>query len=150
MVDQMAIIEEYLHRASRSNVISLKTIEIFLLIILPTIHQTILPMVVDRECTMQTEFEVATQGVEDLGSRHPLVEAEVREALIKIIVISVEGPRGLVIIKGDGNRVLKITMVTNGIFVKVQGKKSAKCRHPNHQSQKHHNPQFKTPLSPQR
>ena len=146
MVDQMAIIEEYLHRASRSNVISLKTIEIFLLIILPTIHQTILPMVVDRECTMQTEFEVATQGVEDLGNRHPLVEGEVREVLIKIIVISVEGPRGLVIIKGGGNRVLKITRVTNGIFAKVQGKK----RHPNRQSQKHHNPQFKTHLFPQR
>ena len=150
MVDQMGIIEEYRHRVSRNNIISQKPIEIFLLIILPTIHQTILPMVVDRECTTQTECEVATQGVEDLGSKHLLVEDEARETLIKIIVISVEAPRGLVRIKGDGNRVLTITMPTNGIQAKVKGKMSAKCRHPNHQSQKHHNPQFKTPLSPQR
>ena len=111
----MVITEEYHHRVSRNNVISKKPIEIFLLIILPTIHQTILPMVVGRECTMRTECEVATQEVEGLGSRHLLVEDEARETLIKIIVISVEAPRVLVRIKGDGNRVLTITMATNGI-----------------------------------
>ena len=146
----MAIIEEYRHRVSKNSAISQKPIEIFLLIILPTIHQTILPMVVVRECTMWTECEVATLGVEGLGSRHPLVEGEARETLIKIIVIIVEAHRGLVRIKGDGNRVLTIAMVINGIEVKVQGKMIAKCRHPNHQSQTHHNPQSMTPPSLQR
>ena len=115
MGDLIAITEECHHKGSRNNVLSLKTIEIFLLIILPTIHQTILPMVVVRECIMWTECEVATLGVEGLGSRHPLVEGEARETLIKIIVIIVEAHRGLVRIKGDGNRVLTITMATNGI-----------------------------------
>ena len=89
------IIEEYRHLVSRNNAMSQKTIEIFPLIILPTIHQTILLMVVDRACTMWTECEEATRGVEGLGNRHLLDEVEARETLIKIIVINAEAPRGL-------------------------------------------------------
>ena len=150
MVDQMGIIEEYRHRVSRNNIISQKPIEIFLLIILPTIHQTILPMVVDRECTTQTECEVATRGVEDLGSKHPLVGDEAQETLIRIIMNIVEALRGLTSIKGDGNRVVTITPAINGIEARVPWKMVAKCRLPVHQSQRRRNPPSTTPRSPRR
>ena len=129
---------------------SQKTIEIFLLIIVPTIQQTILLTVVDRECTTQIEGEAATLEVEDLGNKHLLVGDAAQETLIRIIMNIVEALRGLTSIKGDGNRVVTITRVINGIEARVPWKMVAKCRLPVHQSQRRRNPPSTTPLSPQR
>ena len=144
----MGIITEYRHMVSRNS--SQKTIEIFLLIIVPTIQQTILLTVVDRECTTQIEGEAATLEVEDLGNKHLLVGDEAQETLIRIIMNIVEALRGLTSIKGDGNRVVTITRVINGIEARVPWKMVAKCRLPDHQSQRRRNPPSTTPLSPQR
>ena len=144
----MGIITEYRHMVSRNS--SQKTIEIFLLIIVPTIQQTILLTVVDRECTTQIEGGAATLEVEDLGNKHLLVGDEAQETLIRIIMNIVEALRGLTSIKGDGNRVVTITRVINGIEARVPWKMVAKCRLPDHQSQRRRNPPSTTPLSPQR
>ena len=144
----MGIITEYRHMVSRNN--SQKTIEIFLLIIVPTIQQTILLTVVDRECTTQIEGGVATLEVEDLGNKHLLVGDEAQETLIRIIMNIVEALRGLTSIKGDGNRVVTITPVINGIEARVPWKMVAKCRLPDHQSQRRRNPPSTTPRSPRR
>ena len=144
----MGIITEYRHMVSRNN--SQKTIEIFLLIIVPTIQQTILLTVVDREYTTQIEGGVATLEVEDLGNKHLLVGDEAQETLIRIIMNIVEALRGLTSIKGDGNRVVTITPVINGIEARVPWKMVAKCRLPDHQSQRRRNPPSTTPRSPRR
>ena len=144
----MGIITEYRHMVSRNN--SQKTIEIFLLIIVPTIQQTILLTVVDRECTTQIEGGAATLEVEDLGNKHLLVGDAAQETLIRIIMNIVEALRGLTSIKGDGNRVVTITRVINGIEARVPWKMVAKCRLPAHQSQRRRNPPSTTPLSPRR
>ena len=145
----MGIITEYRHMVSRNS--SQKTIEIFLLIIVPTIQQTILLTVVDRECTTQIEGEAATLEVEDLGNKHLLVGDEAQETLIRIIMNIVEALRGLTSIKGDGNnRVVTITRVINGIEARVPWKMVAKCRLPDHQSQRRRNPPSTTPRSPRR
>ena len=144
----MGIITEYRHMVSRNS--SQKTIEIFLLIIVPTIQQTILLTVVDRECTTQIEGEAATLEVEDLGNKHLLVGDAAQETLIRIIMNIVEALRGLTSIKGDGNRVVTITRVINGIEARVPWKMVAKCRLPDHQSQRRRNPPSTTPLSPRR
>ena len=144
----MGIITEYRHMVSRNS--SQKTIEIFLLIIVPTIQQTILLTVVDRECTTQIEGGAATLEVEDLGNKHLLVGDEAQETLIRIIMNIVEALRGLTSIKGDGNRMVTITRVINGIEARVPWKMVAKCRLPDHQSQRRRNPPSTTPLSPQR
>ena len=133
---------------SRNN--SQKTIEIFLLIIVPTIQQTILLTVVDRECTTQIEGEAATLEVEDLGNKHLLVGDEAQETLIRIIMNIAEALRGLTSIKGDGNRVVTITPAINGIEARVPWKMVAKCRLPDHQSQRRRNPPSTTPRSPRR
>ena len=57
MGDLIAITEECHHKGSRNNVLSLKTIEIFLLIFLLTIHPRIHHMVVDKECITEIEDE---------------------------------------------------------------------------------------------
>ena len=144
----MGIITEYRHMVSRNS--SQKTIEIFLLIIVPTIQQTILLTVVDRECTTQIEGGAATLEVEDLGNKHLLVGDEAQETLIRIIMNIVEALRGLTSIKGDGNRVVTITRVINGIEARVPWKMVAKCRLLDHQSQRRRNPPSTTPLSPRR
>ena len=144
----MGIITEYRHMVSRNN--SQKTIEIFLLIIVPTIQQTILLTVVDRECTTQIEGEAATLEVGDLGNKHLLVGGEAQETLIRIIMNIVEALRGLTSIKGDGNRVVTITRAINGIEARVPWKMVAKCRLPDHQSQRRRNPPSTTPRSPRR
>ena len=144
----MGIITEYRHMVSRNS--SQKTIEIFLLIIVPTIQQTILLTVVDRECTTQIEGEAATLEVEDLGNKHLLVGGEAQETLIRIIMNIVEALRGLTSIKGDGNRVVTITRVINGIEARVPWRMVAKCQLPDHQSQRRRNPPSTTPLSPRR
>ena len=144
----MGIITEYRHMVSRNN--SQKTIEIFLLIIVPTIQQTILLTVVDRECTTQIEGGAATLEVEDLGNKHLLVGDAAQETLIRIIMNIVEALRGLTSIKGDGNRVVTITRVINGIEARVPWKMVAKCRLPDHPSQRRRNPPSTTPLSPRR
>ena len=144
----MGIITEYRHMVSRNS--SQKTIEIFLLIIVPTIQQTILLTVVDRECTTQIEGEAATLEVEDLGNKHLLVGGAAQETLIRIIMNIVEALRGLTSIKGDGNRVVTITPVINGIEARVPWKMVAKCRLPDHQSQRRRNPPSTTPRSPRR
>ena len=144
----MGIITEYRHMVSRNS--SQKTIEIFLLIIVPTIQQTILLTVVDRECTTQIEGGAATLEVEDLGNKHLLVGDEAQETLIRIIMNIVEALRGLTSIKGDGNRVVTITRVINGIEARVPWKMVAKCRLPDHQSQRRRNPPSTTHLSPRR
>ena len=133
---------------SRNN--SQKTIEIFLLIIVPTIQQTILLTVVDRECTTQIEGGAATLEVEDLGNKHLLVGGVAKETLIRIIMNIVEALRGLTSIKGDGNRVVTITRVINGIEARVPWKMVAKCRLPVHQIQRRRNPPSTTPRSPRR
>ena len=144
----MGIITEYRHMVSRNS--SQKTIEIFLLIIVPTIQQTILLTVVDRECTTQIEDGAATLEVEDLGNKHLLVGDAAQETLIRIIMNIAEALRGLTSIKGDGNRVVTITWVINGIEARVPWKMVAKCRLPDHQSQRRRNPPSTTPLSPRR
>ena len=144
----MGFITEYRHLVSRNN--SQKTIEIFLLIIVPTIQQTILLTVVDRECTTQIEGGAATLEVEDLGNKHLLVGGAAQETLIRIIMNIVEALRGLTSIKGDGNRVVTITRVINGIEARVRWKMVAKCRLPDHQSQRRRNPPSTTPRSPRR
>ena len=146
----MGIITEYRHMVSRNS--SQKTIEIFLLIIVPTIQQTILLTVVDRECTTQIEGGAATLEVEDLGNKHLLVGGEAQETLIRIIMNIVEALRGLTSIKGDGNNrvVVTITRVINGIEARVPWRMVAKCRLPVHQSQRRRNPPSTTPLSPRR
>ena len=144
----MGIITEYRHMVSRNS--SQKTIEIFLLIIVPTIQQTILLTVVDRECTTQIEGEAATLEVEDLGNKHLLVGGAAQETLIRIIMNIVEALRGLTSIKGDGNRVVTITPAINGIEARVPWKMVAKCRLPDHQSQRRRNPPSTTPRSPRR
>ena len=144
----MGIITEYRHMVSRNS--SQKTIEIFLLIIVPTIQQTILLTVVDRECTTQIEGGAATLEVEDLGNKHLLVGDEAQETLIRIIMNIAEALRGLTSIKGDGNRVVTITRVINGIEARVPWKMVAKCRLPDHQSQRRRNPPSTTPRSPRR
>ena len=144
----MGFITEYRHLVSRNN--SQKTIEIFLPIIVPTIQQTILLTVVDRECTTQIEGEAATLEVEDLGNKHLLAGDEAQETLIRIIMNIVEALRGLTSIKGDGNRVVTITPAINGIEARVPWKMVAKCRLPVHQSQRRRNPPSTTPRSPRR
>ena len=147
----MPIIEEYRHRVSRNNVISQKPIEIFLLIFLLTIHPRIHLKVVDKECIMEIEDEAAIQGAGDPGSKLLLVEAGVRETLIKITAIIVGALKDQRRTKGDGNRdPRKTTLINNGMEARVKRSPTPEWRLPNHQNLRHHSLQFTTPPSPLR
>ena len=151
MGDPIAIMEEYHHKGSRNNVLSLKTIEIFLLIFLLTIHPRIHHMVVDKECITEIEDEAAIQGAGDPGSKLLLVEAGVRETLIKITAIIVGALKDQRRTKGDGNRDLRKTkLINNGMEARVKRSPTPGWRLPNHRNLRHHSLQFTTPPSPLR
>ena len=151
MGDLIAITEECHHKGSRNNVLSLKTIEIFLLIFLLTIHPRIHHMVVDKECITEIEDEAAIQGAEDHGSKLLLVEAGVRETLIKITAIIVGALKDQRRTKEDGNREpRKTTLINNGMEPRVKRSPTPEWRLPNHQNLRHHSLQFTTPPSPLR